>query len=73
MKNICGAYVHPDYRNHLIAEGLLYYVIEQLKKEGVSYLVVDCETLNQTALRIWGKYNENYTNSYARRLDESSV
>ena len=73
MKNICGAYVHPDYRNHLIAEGLLYYVIEQLKKEGVSYLGVDCETLNPTALRFWGKYFENYTYSYARRLDERIV
>ncbi|MBE5960228.1 MAG: GNAT family N-acetyltransferase [Lachnospiraceae bacterium] len=73
MMNICGAYVHPDYRNHKVAEGLLYTMIGQLRKEGTAYLGVDCETLNPTALRFWGKYFENYTYSYARRLDERVV
>lgn len=73
MKNICGAYVHPDYRNHKVAEGLLFTMIQQLRKEGISYLGVDCETLNPTALRFWGKYFKNYTYSYARRLDERII
>lgn len=73
MMNICGAYVHPDYRNHKVAEDLFYTMIGQLRKEGAIYLGVDCETLNPTALRFWGKYFENYTYSYARRLDERII
>lgn len=73
IKNICGAYVDVNYRNHKIAEGLLNYIIGVLKGEGVTYLGVDCETLNPTALRFWGKYFKNYTYSYARRIDERVV
>ncbi len=30
----------------------------------------DCEILNSTALKFWGKYFVNYTYSFARRIDE---
>lgn len=73
VKNICGTYVDSSYRNHNIAEGLLFYVAQTLKKEGAKFLGVDCETLNPTALRFWAKNFQNYTYSYARRLDERVI
>lgn len=73
VMNICGTYVDPAYRNHEVAEGLLYYVAKTMKEEGATYLGVDCETLNPTALRFWGKNFQNYTYSYARRIDERVI
>ncbi|MGF7057929.1 GNAT family N-acetyltransferase [Brassicibacter mesophilus] len=68
--NICGAYVDKEHRNKGIAQQLLEYLCEISEKEGMEYLGVDCETLNPTALRFWSKYFDNYTYSYARRIDE---
>lgn len=68
--NICGAYVDKDYRNKGIAQQLLEYLCEISEKEGKEYIGVDFETLNPTALRFWSKYFDNYTYSYARRIDE---
>ncbi|HHY25734.1 MAG TPA: GNAT family N-acetyltransferase [Desulfitobacterium dehalogenans] len=68
--NICGAYVDKEYRNKGIAQQLLEYLCVVSEKEGMEYLGVDCETLNPTALRFWSKYFDNYTYSYARRIDE---
>ncbi|WIV12939.1 GNAT family N-acetyltransferase [Proteiniborus sp. MB09-C3] len=68
--NICGAYVDKEYRNKGIAQQLLEHLCEISEREGKEYLGVDCETLNPTALRFWGKYFENYTYGYARRIDE---
>lgn len=68
--NICGAYVDKEYRNKGIAQQLLEYLCKISEKEGMEYLGVDCETLNPTALRFWNKYFDNYTYSYARRIDE---
>lgn len=73
IENICGAYVDVNYRNHKIAEGLLNYIIGVLKSEGVTYLGVECETLNPTALRFWAKNFKNYTYSFVRRIDERVV
>lgn len=70
MLNICGAYVDERYRSSGIAKQLLEHICRVLEKEGIQYLGVDCETLNPTALRFWGKYFVNYTYSYARRIDE---
>ncbi len=47
--------------------------VKEYEAEGKTYLGVDCETLNPTALRFWGKYFDNYTYSYIRRLDERVV
>lgn len=68
--NICGAYVEKEYRNKGIAQQLLEYLCQISEKEGKEYLGVDCETLNPTAFRFWSKYFENYSYSYARRIDE---
>lgn len=69
-KNICGMYIDKNYRSTGAATGLVHYVINKLKQEGVSYLGVDCETLNPNALHFWRKYFEHYSYSYVRRIDE---
>lgn len=73
MKSICGAYFKEEYRNKEVAARLLSYICENLKLEGVEFLGVDCETLNPNALRFWGKYFENYTYSFHRRIDERII
>ena len=70
MKNICGAYFMEEYRGTGMAQGLLSFVRDTLKAEGVTHLGVDCETMNPTALRFWEKYFTPYTYSFARRIDE---
>ena len=70
MKNICGAYFMEEYRGIGIPQGLLIFLCDTLKKEGVTHLGVDCETMNPTALRFWEKNFETYTYSFARRIDE---
>ena len=70
MKNICGAYFDEKYRGTGVAQGLLGFIRDTLKEEGISHLGVDCETLNPTALNFWGKYFTTYTYSFARRIDE---
>ena len=73
MRSICGAYFKKEHRNKEVAANLLKYICEQLKAEGIGYLGVDCETLNPNALRFWGKYFENYTYSFHRRIDERII
>ena len=73
MINICGAFVKEEYRGKHVAGDLLSYVCDVCKREGFQYLGVDCETLNPTALRFWGKYFKNYTYSYHRRIDERVI
>ncbi len=73
MKNICGAFVKEEYRGKQVADDLLAYVCNVCKKEGITYLGVDCETLNPNALRFWGKHFKNYTYSYHRRIDERVI
>lgn len=73
MYNICGAYVEENYRKKGIAQQILEYICQVCEQEGKTYLGVDCETLNPNALHFWGKYFDNYTYSYARRIDERIV
>ena len=68
--NMSGAYVEPEFRQYGIARQLLEYLSRICISEGFPYLGVDCETMNPTALRFWGKYFNNYTYSYVRRIDE---
>lgn len=70
MLNICGAYLKESYRGKNILQSLLSYILETLKNDGIKRLGVDCETINPTALRFWGKYFDNYTYSFVRRIDE---
>ncbi|BCN32690.1 GNAT family N-acetyltransferase [Anaeromicropila herbilytica] len=73
MKNICGAFVKEEHRGDNVATDLLTFVCNVCESEGVKYLGVDCETLNPTALRFWGKHFQNYTYSYHRRIDERVI
>lgn len=70
MRNLCGAYVEPEYRGRGVARNLLFFLCETLKREGETRLGVDCETLNPAALRFWEKYFTIYTYGFVRRLDE---
>ena len=73
MKNICGAFCLPEYRGKSIHQGLINYVIEILKKEGIQRLGVDFEGFNPTASGFWLKYFDAYTNSVVRRIDECAI
>jgi GNAT superfamily N-acetyltransferase len=73
MLNICGAYLKENYRGKNILQSLLSFVLETLKNEGIKRLGVDCETINPSALRFWGKYFDNYTYSLVRRIDERII
>ena len=70
MKNICGAFCLPEYRGKGVFAGLLDYVLDSLRKEGVKLLGVDYESFNPTALCAWEKYFTPYTRSVVRRIDE---
>lgn len=70
MSNICGAYVTEEYRSQGVAKQLLDAVVEICIREGRSYLGVDYETVNPTALHFWTKYFVPYTYSFIRRIDE---
>lgn len=70
MKNICGAFFNENYRGKGISQGLLSFIANTLKAEGITHLGVDCETMNPTAINFWGKYFTPYTYSFARRIDE---
>lgn len=73
MKNICGAFCLPEYRGKNIFQGLLNYVILQLKSEGYKRLGVDYESINPTANSFWPKYFKSYTKSVVRRIDECAI
>lgn len=69
----CGAYLKEGYRGKNIYQSLLSFVLEALNKDGIKRLVVDCETINPTALRFWEKYFDSYTYRFARRIDERII
>ena len=70
MNNICGAYVLEKYRSVGVAKQILDAVVRKSIEEGKSYLGVDYETINPTALHFWTKYFKPYTYSFVRRIDE---
>jgi ribosomal protein S18 acetylase RimI-like enzyme len=73
MLNICGAYLKENYRGKSILQSLLSFVLKTMNNEGIKRVGVDCETINPTALRFWGKYFDSYTYSFIRRIDERIV
>ena len=70
INNIGGAFVKPEYRGRQVADQILEYISNVSRDEGKTFLGVDCETINPTALRFWGKHFDYYTFSFARRIDE---
>ncbi len=69
MCNICGAFLEAAYRGRGIYDGLLAFVLETLRTEGIRRVGVDFETMNPTALHFWTRYFDRYTTSLARRID----
>jgi len=69
MKNICGAFCLPQYRRTGLFANLLNFTVEHLRKEGVTRLGVDYESINPTASGAWGKYFTPYTHSVVRRIE----
>lgn len=70
MRNICGAFLLPEYRGRGIYQNLLQLVLDTLRGEGFRRVGVDFETMNPTALHFWPKYFDVYTHSFARRIDD---
>lgn len=70
MKNICGAYCLPQYRGTGLFANLLDFTVEYLRKEGITRLGVDYESINPTANGAWSKYFTPYTHSVVRRIEE---
>lgn len=73
MLNICGAYVRKEFRSAGVAKQLLDAAVSMAQERGKTYLGVDYETVNPTALHFWTKYFTPYTYSYIRRIDERVV
>lgn len=73
MLNICGAFCLPDFRGKGVMQGLLNYVITQIKTDEVSSLGVDFESFNLSASGFWLKHFSAYTFSVTRRIDECAI
>lgn len=69
VRNICGAGVLPEYRGQGIMRELLARLAEHYRREGISTLGVDYETMNPNARGFWERYFVPYTRSGERRFD----
>ena len=73
MANFCGAYCYSEYRGKGIFQGLIHYVLQQLKQEGYGRVGADFESYNPTANGFWLKYFTAYTHTLTRRIDECAL
>jgi len=77
MLNICGAFCLPTHRGKGIMQGLLNYVITQLKAgdatKNITCLGVDFESFNLSSNAFWLKHFTAYTYSVTRRIDECAL
>ena len=71
--NIGDLYVVKSYRGKQIAQSLLQYASDELKKSGCLRLWVEHGTTNPTALRFWDRYFSRYTVTLTRHIDERVV
>jgi len=71
--NASNLYVEPAYRGKRIAQGLLQYVSDVLKKENYKRLWVMHGTGNPNALRFWSKYFTGYIYQLTRSIDKKVV
>lgn len=67
--NVGDLFFKPNYRGLQAAEGLLSYVNDTLRKEGVKRIWVEHGTTNPTAQRFWGKYFGRFTYTLTRKID----
>ena len=73
MHNIGSTCVKEEYRSKGIAKLLLDEIVRICRDENYTYLGVDYETINPTALRFWTKNFSPYTYSFIRRIDERVI
>lgn len=69
MVNICGAYVHPDYRRQGIMKALLAHAAADYRHSGIHVIGVDYETINPEARRMWETIFTPYILGWERRRD----
>lgn len=68
--NVGDLFLKEAYRGKNVAQDLLLYVSNILKKDGVNRLWVEHGTTNPTAQRFWDKYFSNFTYTLTRNIDE---
>lgn len=73
MQNICGAYCIPELRGTGLFDHLLNLLLQTMEKDGVKWVGVDFESLNQEADGYWRKHFSSYTCSVTRRLDDCAL
>lgn len=71
--NIGDLYIEEAYRGKNIAQSLLQFVSDKLKKEGYTRLWVEHGTTNPNALRFWDQYFSRFTMTLTRCIDERVV
>lgn len=67
--NVSDLYLEPGFRGKYIAQQLLLYVSNTLKKDSAKRLWVEHGTTNPTAQGFWGKYFKEFTYTLTRNLD----
>lgn len=67
--NVGDLFFRPNYRGQQAAEGLLSYVNDILRKEGVKRMWVEHGTTNPTAQHFWGKHFGRFTYTLTRKID----
>lgn len=72
-RNICGAYMYPEFRGKGVYIALLDFLLATLQDEGYTHLGVDFEGFNPTARGFWLKYFTATTYGVTRRIDERIV
>ena len=69
--NVGDLYVEPEYRGKRVAQSLLQYASDVLKKENFKRLWVMHGSGNPNSLRFWGKYFTGFVYQLARSIDEN--
>jgi GNAT superfamily N-acetyltransferase len=71
--NVGDLYLKNDYRGKNVAQELLQYVSNVLKKENYKRLWVEHGTTNPNAQRFWDRYFSRFTYTLTRNIDERIV
>jgi GNAT superfamily N-acetyltransferase len=71
--NIADLHIDPVYRGKGVAQGLLNFTCESVKKDGIKRLWVMHGTVNPNALGFWSKYFTPYIYQVTRSIDSRIV
>ena len=70
LMNITGAYVKENHRDKHVGSLLLGEILNWLNGNNYSFLGVDYESINPSAMKFWEKHFKSYTVTLTRRIDE---